>query len=80
MEPKIQDLVLHCVTVKELWYFLSELYGESSNINMAYSIIQEPFRKNQNGQPIDYHYNFNHLTEELRQIFLIMYYVKQMQY
>ena len=46
---------------------------------MAYSIIQEPFRKNQNGQPMDYHYNFNHLTEELRQIFSIMSDVKQMQ-
>jgi len=27
MEPKIQDLFLHCMTVKELWCFLRDLYG-----------------------------------------------------
>ena len=45
MEPKIQELVFHCVGVKELWCFLCELYNRSSNINMAYDIIQELFQK-----------------------------------
>ena len=80
MERKIQDFVVHCVTLKELWCFLWELYGGSSNINRAYDVIHELFRKKQNGQPIYDHYGeFNHLAEEFRQIFLIMSDVKQMQ-
>ena len=72
MEPKIQDLILHCLTTKESWYFLCELYRRS-NINIAYDVIQELFRKKQNGQPMYDHYNkFNRLAKELRQIFLIM--------
>ena len=46
MEPKIQDLILHCMTVKELWCFLRDLYGGSININRAYGVIQELFQKN----------------------------------
>ena len=72
MKLKIQDLVLHCMTIKELWSFLRDLYGGSNNINMAYDIIHELFRKKQNGHLIDDHYiEFNRLAEEFRQIFLI---------
>ena len=35
IEPKIQDLVLHCMIVKELWCFLKDLYEVSCNINRA---------------------------------------------
>jgi len=35
MDPEIQVLVLHCMTVKELC-FLQELYRESNDINKAY--------------------------------------------
>jgi hypothetical protein len=80
MEPKIQDLVLHCITVKELWCFLCDLYGGRSNVNRAYDVIQELFRKKQDGKNMDDHYGeFNCLTEELRQIFPITEDVKQMQ-
>ena len=64
MELKVQVLVLHCMTVKELRYFLRDLYKGSSNINRAYDVIQELLRKKQNGRPIDDHYGeFNHLAE-----------------
>ena len=80
MKPKIQDLVLHCITVKELWWFLKDLYGGIGNISRAYDVIQELFRKKQDGQPMDAHYGeFNRPSEELRQIFLITLDVKQMQ-
>ena len=60
--------------------FSADLYGGSSNINRIYDIIQELFWKKQNGRPMDDHYGeFNRLAEELRQIFLIMSDVKQMQ-
>ena len=80
IEPKIHDLVFHCVTVKELWYFLHELYKGSSNINRAYDAIQKLFQKKQNGKPIDDHNGeFNHLAKELHQIFLITSDVKYIQ-
>jgi len=63
MELKIQDLILHCMTVKELWYFLKDLYGENDNINRAYDVIQELFWKKQDGWLIDAHYDeFNPLV------------------
>ena len=40
MKPKIQDLALHYITVKELSCFLWDLYEGRSNINRAYNIIQ----------------------------------------
>jgi len=64
IEPRIHDLILHCMTVKELRYFLRDLYEGSSNINRAYDVIQELLRKKQNGRPMDDHYGeFNHLAE-----------------
>ena len=45
IELKIQDLVLHCMTMKKLWCFLRDLYGGSNNINRAHDIIQELFQK-----------------------------------
>ena len=66
MELKIQDLILHCMTVKELWYFLKDLYGENDNINRAYDVIQELFWKKQDGWLIDAQYDeFNLLVDEL---------------
>ena len=47
--------------LKKLWCFLRELYGESNNINI-YDVIQELFRKKQNGQPMDG--EFNSLAKE----------------
>jgi len=80
MVPKIQDLVLHCLTVKELWAFLADLYGGRSDVNRAYDVIQELFRKKQDGKHMDDHYGeFNRLAEELRQIFPITGDIKQMQ-
>jgi len=79
MEPKIQDLVLHCMTVKKLWCFLQELYGGSGNANKAYDVIQKLFRMKQGSQPMDDQYGeFNRLAEELRQIFPITSNVQQM--
>ena len=67
MKPKIQDLVLHCITVKELQCFLKDLYGGSDTINRAYDVILELFQKKQNSQRMDAHYReFNCLEEELR--------------
>ena len=61
------------MSVKELWYFLHELYGGGNNINRAYDVIQELFRKKQNDKAIDDHYDkFNRLAKEIRQIFLII--------
>ena len=57
IEPKIQDLILHCMIVMELWCFLCELYGESNNISKAYDVIQKLFQKKQNGQTMDDHYD-----------------------
>jgi len=66
--------------MKELWCFLHELYGGNNNINMAYDVIQELFRKKQNGQPMDDHYDkFNRIAEELRRVFSITSGAKQMQ-
>ena len=77
MELKIPDFVLHCMTVKELWCFLRDLYGGNNNIYRAYDVIQELFWK-KTGQPMDDHYiEFNCLAEELRQIFSITSDVKQ---
>jgi len=52
MKLKIQDLVLHCIiTLKELWCFLKDLHGGRGNINIAYDVIQQLFRKKQDGRP-----------------------------
>ena len=79
MEPKIQDSVLHCIIVKELWCFLKYLYGRSGNINRAYEVIQELFQKKQDDRIMDAHYSeFNRLAKEFRQIFFITSDVKHM--
>jgi len=75
-EPKIQDLVLYCVTVKELWCFLCELFG--GNINRDYDVIHELLRKKHNCQLMDDHYGeFNRVAEEFHEIFSITSDVKQ---
>ena len=51
MKPTIQDLILHCMTVKELWCFLRELYRGSLNISMTYDIIQELFGRSRTASP-----------------------------
>jgi len=77
MKLKIQDLVLHCMTVKELWGFLRDLCGGSNNINKANDVIHELFQKKHDGRPIDDYYGeFNHLAEEFQLIFLITFDVK----
>jgi len=46
---------------------------------MAYDVIHELFQEKQNGQPMDDLYDeSNHPAEELHQIFLITFDVKQM--
>ena len=68
------------MTMKVLWYFLKDLWGESGNINRIYDVIQKLFRKKQDGRPMDAHYGeFSRLAEDLRQKFSITYDVKQMQ-
>ena len=80
IEPKIQDLILHCITMKELWCFLKDLYRVSDKISRAYDVIQELFQKKQDGRTMDAHYGeFNRLAEELRQIFPITSDIKYMQ-
>ena len=47
---------------------------------MTYDVIHELFRKKQNGQPMDDHYDkFNRIAEELRRVFSITSGAKQMQ-
>ena len=78
MEPKIQDLV--CMIVKELWYFLKDLYGGSGNINRAYDVYPLVVSEKAGWSAYGCSYGkYNCLADKLRQIFSIMSDVKQMQ-
>ena len=66
MESRVQDLVIHSCTVKELWDYLEKVYSGRSNPNYAYDVIQELFRcKKGNKMLAQYYVNFNKSTKEL---------------
>lgn len=46
MEPKIQDMVMHTSTMKEMWNYL-ELYSDKNNLNRALDVIREMFQREQ---------------------------------
>ena len=78
-EPKIQDLVMHMLTVKEMWNYLDELYSEKNNLNRAFDVIQEMLKSKKSNKILSQHYaNFNR-AYELKVLFFISQYVKKMQ-
>ena len=44
IEPKIQDLVMHTSTLKEIWNYLEELYSGKNNLNRVFDVIHEMFQ------------------------------------
>jgi len=65
MEPKVQDMVMHTSTVKEMWNYLEELYSGKNNLNRAFDVIQEMFRSKKGNKILSQHYaDFNMIYEE----------------
>ena len=44
IKPHVQDLILYCRIIKEMWIYLDRLYSGGNNLNQAYDVIQELFK------------------------------------
>lgn len=51
MDPKIQDLVMYTLTMKEMQNYFEELYSEKNNLNSDFNVIQEMFRSKRTTKP-----------------------------
>jgi len=62
MELRVQDLILYCRTVKEMWTYLGRLYAGDNHLSRAHNVIQKLFRSKQDSQMLTQFYvDFNKL-------------------